>query len=125
MRDLLRSTQDEVDRIIQGTNSIQEVYTESQQFVSQTASNPGSKPSGLQSAASSAQIVGGKVIKEVSLNAANLNSLQREHEGVMARELLPAATIQQQSFISGLQPNDLLLASGSIVVEENERPLRQ
>ena len=30
MRDLLRSTQDEVDRIIQGTNSIQEVYTESQ-----------------------------------------------------------------------------------------------
>ena len=48
MRDLLRSTQDEVDRIIQGTNSIQEVYTESQQFVSQTASNPsGGKPNGL------------------------------------------------------------------------------
>ena len=80
MRDLLRSTQDEVDRIIQGTNSIQDVYTESQQFVSQSAGTGGGSinpAGGLQSTASSAQIVGGKVIKEVSLNAANLNSLQR------------------------------------------------
>ena len=35
MRELLQSTQDEVDRIIKGSNNIQDVYTESQQFVSQ------------------------------------------------------------------------------------------
>ena len=69
MRDLLRSTQDEVDRIIQGSNNIQEVYTESQQFVSQTQANKNTI------GANSAQIIGGKVIKEVSLNAANLNTL--------------------------------------------------
>lgn len=34
MRELLQSTQSEVDRIIQGSNSIQDVYTESQQVVS-------------------------------------------------------------------------------------------
>ena len=66
MRELLQSTQDEVDRIMQGSNNVQDVYTESQQVVSQQReANKGD----------SAQIVGGKIIKEVSLNAASLSSL--------------------------------------------------
>lgn len=66
MRELLQSTQSEVDRIIQGSNNIQDVYTESQQVVTQ-------QRTGVRS--DNAQIIGGKIVKEVSLNAASLSAL--------------------------------------------------
>lgn len=69
-----------------------------------------------------AQIIGGKIVKEVSLNAASLSTLpqgrgvpqltvasQSNYHGGLApdRELYGAPTIQQQSFVSGLQSVDL------------------